>query len=208
MAGEPAEDGTDTELARMGERIRRWREQDGLTLQELARRSHVSVSTIHKVETLQMVPTVAVLMKIAHGLGRPAGDFLREETAPLEVVLLRAGQRHPLGIPERLLLERLTGDLFDNALEVWRATVQPGQASGRGRMRYDGEQLILCEQGEICVRIGDEEFVLRSGDSLHFKASRPHAWENRSAGETRLLIIGTVPQALRAALHSRLGGEK
>ena len=61
--------GIDGELARITARIRRWREQAGLTLQELAKRSGLATSTVQKVETGQMIPSVAVLLKLSHGLG-------------------------------------------------------------------------------------------------------------------------------------------
>jgi transcriptional regulator with XRE-family HTH domain len=36
----------------------------------------VSASTIHKIENLQTVPTIAVLLKVAHGLGRKSSELL------------------------------------------------------------------------------------------------------------------------------------
>ena len=70
-------------LAEMAYQIRACRAADGLTLKQLAARSGVAASTIHKVESQQMVPTVAVLLKIAKGLGRRPQQFLRDEpTSP------------------------------------------------------------------------------------------------------------------------------
>ena len=65
-------------LADMAGQIRRCRAQDGLTLQQLATRSGVAASTIHKVESQQMVPTVSVLLKIARGLGRRPAELIRD----------------------------------------------------------------------------------------------------------------------------------
>ena len=69
---------TDPEIRRMAQRIRSAREEAGLTIGELARRADLAASTIQKVETLQMVPSVAVLVKIARGLERSPGDFIRD----------------------------------------------------------------------------------------------------------------------------------
>ena len=63
----------DPDLERIAGRVRRWREEAGLTLLELARRSGVAASTIQKVESLQMVPTIGVLLKIARGLEHQPG---------------------------------------------------------------------------------------------------------------------------------------
>ena len=59
----------DDELARISQRIREARDAAGLILQELAGKSGVATSTIQKVETEQMIQRVAVIIKIARGLG-------------------------------------------------------------------------------------------------------------------------------------------
>ncbi len=194
----------DAELRRIGERVRAMRERRSLTLHELARRSAVATSTIQKVETSQMVPTVAVLLKIARGLGCRTSDLLQDETDTFEVVHLRAKGRHKLGARSRLQVERLTGDLFDPALEAWRVVVQPGRGSGDGEIRYDGEEWVLCEEGEISFRVGEQEYRLRPGDTLHFKAALPHAWRNEGDVPARFVVVGSLALALRAALHDRV----
>ncbi|MEE8165374.1 MAG: helix-turn-helix transcriptional regulator [Myxococcota bacterium] len=68
-------------LADMASQIRACRAADGLTLKQLAARSGVAASTIHKVESQQMVPTVGVLLKIAKGLGRRPQELIRDEFA-------------------------------------------------------------------------------------------------------------------------------
>ena len=148
-------DAVESELEQIARRIRQWRDEAGLTLQELAQRSGVATSTIQKVETFQMVPTIAVLLKVARGLGRSPSDFVSEGPAAASVVHLTAEQRHPVGSRRRMLVERLSGDLVDPEIELWRVRVQPGHGSGRGSIAYPGEELVLCEEGEILFRVGD-----------------------------------------------------
>jgi transcriptional regulator with XRE-family HTH domain len=198
----------DTELVRIARRIREWREASGLTLQDLARRSDVATSTIQKVETFQMIPTVAVLLKIARGLGRSASEFVSGTEPVSEVVHLTPEQRHPVGSRRRMVVERLSGDLLDAEVELWRVTVQPGRGSGREPLDYVGEEIVVCEEGKITFRIGEGDYVLGPGDSLHFKASAPHSWQNDGDVPARFLILGTVPAALRGALHDRVAGRR
>lgn len=193
----------DAEIERMAQRIRQWREDAGFTLHELAQRSHVAASTIQKIETLQMVPTVSVLLKIARGLGRRPGELIHEGHDDLDAVLVRAAERHPIGERKRMLVERLSGDLFDPQLEVWRVVHEPGSGSGEP-MSYGGEEVLLCEEGELTVTLGDREYVIGPGDSLHFKGTTPHRWKNHGARPVRFLVLGTLPKALRASLHERL----
>jgi len=195
----------DPELAQISRRIREFRAEAGLTLQELARRSGVATSTIQKVETEQMIPSVAVVMKIARGLGRRTAELVHEGEGELEVVHLRARDRHPIGARESVLVERLSGDLSDPALETWRVTLQPGAGSGRLAIAYEGEEIVLCETGRVSFRVGDRDHDLRPGDSLHFKASIPHYWTNEGSAPAVFTVTGTLPPKFRAAMRGRWG---
>ncbi len=206
-ADAPPDPPIEAEIRAIAQRIRSWREEGDLTLQELARRSSVAASTIQKVETQQMVPTVGVLLKIARGLGRAPSDLMREITEDLHAVHLPALARHPVGIASHMTMERLVGDLFEACLEAWRVTLQPGSGSGSERVRWDGEALIQCEEGEITFWIGEEEYRLRAGDTLHYKTTLPHGWRNMSRTPARMQITTTLPRGLRKLLHHNMRQE-
>jgi len=207
QAAAPPAPPVEAEIRAIAERIRRWREEGDLTLQELARRSSVAASTIQKVETQQMVPTVGVLLKIAWGLGRAASDLMHESAEDLHAVHLPARARHPVGVTSRMTIERLVGDLFEACLESWRVTLQPGAGSGRERVRWEGEALIQCEEGEITFWIGEEEYPLRAGDILHYKTTIAHGWRNVSQAPARMQITTTLSRGLRKLLHHNLREE-
>ncbi len=200
--GEPSGDALASQLARIGERIRKWREQEGLTLQALGRRAGVATSTVHKIETAQMIPSVAVLLKVARGLGRRPAELVQDGAEEPDAIHVRASRRREVGAPGRMLVERLSGDLFDPVLDMWRVTLYPDHASGT--LRYEGEEILVCERGRLSVRVGAREFALRAGDSLHLKASIPHSWSNRGSGPARFTVTGTLPHRFHAALHERL----
>ena len=191
-------------LSNISQRVREWREQLGLSLHELAARSDVAASTIQKVETGQMTPSVAVLLKIARGLDRRPAELVSDQSEESDVVLLRA-KRHPvINASSKMRVERLSGDLFDPAIEVWRAQLHPGYGSGKGMYAYEGEEVVVCEAGEVCFEIGDDEYLLNAGDSLHFKAGIPHRWSNPGKTIARFLIAGNFPKGLRTKLHGQI----
>jgi transcriptional regulator with XRE-family HTH domain len=194
----------DQDLARISQRVRQWREELGLSLHELAVRSDVAASTIQKVETGQMVPSIAVLLKIARGLDRRPAEVVSEQFEEAEVVLQRAKQHPTISPIPKLKVERLSGDLFDPALEVWRVHAHPGQGSGRGEYSYPGEEVVICEDGEVTFIVGGEEHRLRTGDALHFKGGIPHRWQNEGDVPTRFLVAGNFPKGLRAKLHRQM----
>ena len=191
-------------LQQISRRVRDWREELGLSLHELAARSEVAASTIQKVETGQMVPSIAVLLKIARGLDRRPAELVGDDAEESDVVLIRAKHHPVISASSKMRVERLSGDLFDPAVEVWRGRMQPGFGSGKGAYAYEGEEVVLCEQGELTFLIGDEEYVVRSGDSLHFKAGIPHRWWNSGDTVAHFLIAGNFPRGLRTKLHGQV----
>ncbi len=195
----------DQELARISQRIRKARDAAGLTLQELAAKSGVATSTIQKVETEQMIPSVAVILKIARGLGMHVSQLVQEGEEALEVSHVSARERQPIGSKGKLVVERLSGDLLEPALEMWRVTIYPGVSSGRQAIEYDGEEIAICEAGEVTFCLGEQEYALATGDSLHFKASIPHFWRNDGDSPARFIVTGTLPRKFRAALRQQIG---
>jgi transcriptional regulator with XRE-family HTH domain len=193
----------DEQIARISKRIRRWREDDDLTLQELAERGGLATSTVQKVETGQMMPSLAVLLKLAHGLGRRIGEMLEDSDTDVDVFHSKACERESVRSAGSQVVERLSGNLVGSSLETWQVTLEPGASSGSDPIQYDGEEVVVCEAGRVTFRLGEEEYALQAGDSLHFRSSIPHSWYNDGASAARFTITGTVPMVFRNLMQSR-----
>lgn len=157
----------------LARQLRASRARDGLTLQQLATRCGVAASTIHKIETQQMVPTVSVLLKIARGLGRRPQDLVRDFWSD--------GFDDP---PERPASEVVAGVgvgtevlPFDPSVAAWRfdfahdaglqpLVLDPGQRAilyierGAGEFSSPSRRLYLQIGG--CVEIEGERFTFAS----------------------------------------------
>ena len=94
--------------------------------------------------------------------------------------------------------------LFDPSIEMWRVFVSPGFSSGSDPHAYEGEELILCEEGCVTFAFEECEYQMQAGDSLHFKADLPHRWWNDGDTVARIIIAGTFPKALRRKLHEQM----
>src|SRR5437763_15789984 len=58
-------------------------------------------------------------------------------------------------------------------LEPHLFRVEPGGGSGSA-YSHEGEEFMYLLQGELAIRIGDENYVLHAGDSINFQSSTPH----------------------------------
>ena len=197
----------DEDLKRIAARIRRWRDEADLTLQQLGDRSDVSASTIHKIENLQTVPTIAVLLKIANGLNRRPSELLTEGDGEKQIAVLRRSDRQNICLNTESNLEHLIGMIPRNRLDVWRVRMPAGRGAGRpgtDAWRFNGEVVILVEDGCIEAEIGSESFVLEAGDSIHFDPSISHRWIAGGGKPAIVMCLAMIPSRLQADLVSRI----
>jgi len=185
----------ESSLRNIASRVKRWREEAGMTLKELAGVAGVSASTVHKVENGQVSPTVSVLLRIAHGLDRPAVDLIASREDDLRNYLVtRAADRVRVRDHHGNLVEKAARDLSNPQIDLWRATIQPGAGSGRCVLDREGELIIYCEEGALVVWLDGEEVHLETGDSIHTKSSVARQWANRGDQVAVITIAVSVPR--------------
>lgn len=71
-------------------------------------------------------------------------------------------------------------------LEIYRVVLRP-HTQWEELGPYPGEECAFVLSGELTICVGDEEFVLATGDSIHYDALQPHRWSNK--GEKRCTVI-------------------
>jgi transcriptional regulator with XRE-family HTH domain len=189
----------------LAERVRAARQEAGWTLQDLAQRCGVAVSTIQKIEAGQMVPSLSVLSKVANGLQRRVSFLIGEDTGELEISYCPARGRRTVQARNGVSVVSLAGDLRDPEFDAYEFFIPSGQDSGPDTVTHRGEELIICVRGRIELVIGDRVFDLRVGDSVRYKSIAPHRWRNVGRGLARVILIGCYrshhARAMPAPLH-------
>ncbi|TAL36662.1 MAG: cupin domain-containing protein [Spirochaetes bacterium] len=65
--------------------------------------------------------------------------------------------------------------------------------TGKGRRRecasHRGEEFILVRKGSIKIFLGEEEILLREGDSVYYRSSIPHRIENRTFRKSIIVAV-------------------
>lgn len=203
----------ENDLRRIAARIRAWRNDARLTLQQLGDRSGVSASTIHKIENLQTVPTISVLLKVANGLQRRPSELLAEVEAGQQVAVLRRDERPRAQLGDGGAIEHLVGPIPRGQLDVWRVRLEPGIGVGQPGSQpwqFHGEVAVIVEDGAVEAVIAGERYALDRGDSLHFDPTLPHRWFAGGEKTATVLVAAHLPDRLHADLATRMaraGGE-
>lgn len=181
-------------ILNIGKKLKRLREERGLSLRQLGEMIDVSPSHIQKIETNQITPSITIMLKIAQGFGKEISYFI-DETTPFKIVVYcpPKGRRtvpvHEPNITIELLSEGLVDQVFQPMI-IW---IPPGEKLQPREIIHEGEEWQYCLQGRIKFNIGGESYTLREGDSLHFKSHIPHHWENIGTEVARLLMVCSPP---------------
>jgi transcriptional regulator with XRE-family HTH domain len=178
-------------VSSIGPKLKRLRQDQRLSLQQLAAKAEVSAAAIHKIEGNDMVPTITTLLKIATALERPVSYFVDSDEGLLEsVAVTRATDRPAVFTPHvGIELAGVSGPYapFRSAAAV--ATVEAGATSGTKPLVHAGEELVFLLAGSLTFTIAGERFKLGRGDSLHFIGDQPHYWANEGKTPARALWI-------------------
>ena len=181
-------------IVRIGQKIRQVRKEMGLSIRETAKLTQTSPATIQKIEANGMVPSIAILMKIAQGLRKNVSFFLGEDREPKEVALVPQNKRDMAFVPaSKLKVEDLGSDIRDAKLEATLLTIDKGGRSGKDPLIHPGEEIKLCLEGKLAYHIDGQDYILRPGDCIHFKSDRPHFWKNIGQGQAKIISICTPP---------------
>jgi transcriptional regulator with XRE-family HTH domain len=165
-------------VSEIGAKVARARSERGWSLAQLAQRSGLSTAAVHKIEKSGMTPTIASLMKVASALGKSVSYFVDEPEEP-DVNVIRGDQRARVYTSKQGLdLRNLSGRYGGFAMAGAEAVVEPLADSGPTPMNHPGEELVIVLEGRMEFEVDGRCHVIGPGDSIHFRAVRPHSWRN------------------------------
>jgi transcriptional regulator with XRE-family HTH domain len=187
-------------LTAVGPRLRTLRKHRGVTLQQLADSTKISVSTLSRLESGQRRPTLELLLPIAQAHHVPLDDLVDAPASGDPRIYPRPIQRHG---STWLPLTRNPG-----GPAVFKQIIPPEPNPGRDRCTqpdrstHEGHEWIYVITGRLRLSLGDQEFVLTAGEAAEFDTRTPHAVSNAGAEPAELLnIFG--PQGERVHLRAR-----
>lgn len=152
----------------IGERIKKRRNDLGISLRALAKEVDLTASFLSQLERGQADPSIKSLRKIADALNTPLFSFLIDnETGPV----VRKTARKRLQLPKsRVICELLTPSV-QRKMEMFIVKVDPARGNIAQQLSQPTEECILVLNGKLCIQLGDQEYELEEGDSIYFSGS-------------------------------------
>ncbi len=175
---------------KVGALIRARRRQLQLTLRDICEAAGITPGYLSQVERDLATPSLGTLAQIAHSLNVGVDYFIASPGA--DDALTRHGERETFSVPgSDVVYERVAADFAGNQLSSFVLNIPPGFHSEI--VSHEGEEILFVLEGKLTQMLDGAEYIMRPGDSLHFRGNRPHAWWNDSQETVRVLWTGTVP---------------
>lgn len=170
----------------LGRRLKAIRLSRGLTLKDVESRSGISMTHTSKIERGMASPTIQALEKLARALDKTLPYFVEDDELS-DVSMVKRAER-PIILQERdgIVVEGLSRGVPGGTLHFYYVSAEP---SGREtpRQAHGGEECAIVIRGSLEIGVGNDRYLLRNGESIHFKAVMPHFFRN--AGSTKAEAI-------------------
>jgi len=175
----------------LGRALRQRRKEIGKTMRQVALEAGLSEGFISQIERGLSTPSLISLCNLASSLGTSVEAFLPQAPQRSNSMVSHASERHSYSIEAEERVYQLLQRGFPGAkLNSCITHMPPGYVSDV--TRHEGEDFLYVIEGEMHYEVGDREYLLTAGDTLHFPASLPHRARNVGSCEARELWVGTT----------------
>ncbi|WAH55313.1 helix-turn-helix domain-containing protein [Pseudomonas silvicola] len=158
----------------VGNKLRLRRKIKGLSLQDVAERSGLSVGQLSQVERGVSSPSLRSLRQICAVLGMPMG-WLFERHEPLSSdaasYVLPASQRRTLDLGAKGMIKQLLTPDACSSVQMMRIVVQPGGDSGVYTARGVAETGVLLS-GSMGLEVDGQQTIIQPQDAFAFEGVR------------------------------------
>ena len=163
----------------VGSRLRRVREQRGLTLTEAAALAGMSKSTLSRLETGQRKPSLELLLPLAQTYRVPLDDLVGAPEVGDPRIRLK---------PRRVNGRTVLPLTRPGGIQAWKIVIPTTQSDPAPRT-HDGFEWLYVLSGRMRLILGDQDLVLGTGEAAEFDTQVPHWFGSTGEGPAEVLSI-------------------
>ena len=191
---------TDALAEKLGQTILRLRTADKMSLGDLSESSGVAKSMISQIEKNEANPSLATLSRLSQALGTSVQAMVSSDNGGSALVQKSGIQDTPLLKSEDGLCElRIIGSIDTVQWVQWydfRA-----QAGGKLKSSPHPEgsvENLTILTGKVVVEVDGERWTAKTGETLRYKADRPHSIENIGDTPVHATMVNVLAHAVRS----------
>jgi len=179
-----------------GDRIRRIREERGLSVKDLSSRTGIDIAALRRIESSETIPALGQLVRLGRALDMKMG-YLISPGIDKPMTMVHKDERRPVsryGEAKSTLCgysyESLAPEKADRLMEPFVVTLVPTEAEEYST--HPGQEFLYVLEGEVKVQVGDHVDFLKPGDAAYYDSIEPHV----------VRCVGTSPAQIIAVLYT------
>ena len=179
-----------------GDRVRRVREEHGLSIKDLSSRTGIDLAALRRIESGEIIPALGQLVRLGRALDMKMG-YLVSPGIDESMTVVHKDERRPVsryGEKKSMLFgysyESLAPEKAERLMEPFIVTLVPTEAEDFST--HAGQEFLYVLEGEVKVQVGDRIDFLKPGDAAYYDSVEPHL----------VRCVGTSPAQILAVLHT------
>lgn len=180
----------------LGHKLRMLRLRKKISLVDLGKHTGLSASMLSQLENGKLVPTLPTLARIAMVFDVGLDYFFADKRRRKLFSIVRAAER--MRFPDRadnpspnFFFEVLAFSAQEKGLQAYLAEF-PVREGEPQEHYHEGAEFLFILEGELVITFQHDEHHLKSGDSVYFDSSEPHAYS--AVQSARAIVITTPPR--------------
>lgn len=173
-----------------GTKMKQLRQFKKISFEHLANTTGYSQRYLKEIEEGMVIPPVSAVIQIAKALSIDSGSFLSAEEQEASEKRRRESF---FKRTQAYSYKTLTPDAETKHMKAFLVTIDPKQDHKMVEYRHEGEEFIYILKGHVEVRVGENQNLLKKGESLHFNSGIPHKLRNLSDDEAKLIVVIFTP---------------
>jgi len=171
----------------IGSKIKTLRSLQNVTLEELSKRTGLSVSFHSQLERERVSPSISSLQKIAEALSTTAGHFFDKEENQSLVIVKKAGIKKITVKEKEIFFQRLASGFFGLRIMPLLLSLEIGAKLTEDLFHARGDIFGMIIVGTLELLCEKENLILEEGDSIYC---------NRSQVPQQITNIGNIQAQL------------
>ena len=172
--------------------LKAYREVERLSLERVAELTGVSKTMIGQIERGESSPTITTIWKIANGLKISFTSLINDPQPDTNIIL--KSEIQPLAEDNGKYRVYPYFPFQDNRrFEVYTVEIEPGGFLSADAHKDGTEEFLTIFDGVLTINVNDNDYTINSGDSIKFKADKPHTYSNPGDTLTRLSMTIHYP---------------
>lgn len=169
-----------TELSQVAPRLRQARQKKDLTLDELAKATGISKSTLSRLESGQRKPSLELLLPIVAALAISLDDIVTSPRVQDPRILQKSSRS------DGRTLTPLSSHRGEP--QAYKMTI-PAQDQTPVPRIHEGYEWIYVLSGRLRLVLGEYDIVMAAGEAAEFDTKNPHWFGSSGSGPVELLSM-------------------